>query len=177
MKTETVEQLFTEHAQHVHRYLAAMAGKEEADDLLQETFLRALKSWSRFRGESAARTWLFAIARRTLADHLRRRRKRFDHVWSSGDESEAVGVEIAGGGVVNAFVQPQDFAERRDTLRTVWAAMEKLKSDDRQVIVLRVVQQLSGAETARILGWSEGRVAVRLHRALRALRAALALER
>lgn len=56
----------------VWRFCAHLTRPAAADDLTQETFLRALPALSRFRGESSARTWLLAIARHTCMDHLRR---------------------------------------------------------------------------------------------------------
>lgn len=55
----------------VHRFLAHLVHAREAEDLAQETYLRAMRSLPRFAGRSSARTWLYAIARRVAADHLR----------------------------------------------------------------------------------------------------------
>ncbi|RKN34205.1 sigma-70 family RNA polymerase sigma factor [Micromonospora musae] len=55
----------------VRRFLAALTAPSEADDLAQETFLRAVRSLPSFAGRSSARTWLFTIARRVAVDHVR----------------------------------------------------------------------------------------------------------
>jgi RNA polymerase sigma-70 factor (ECF subfamily) len=55
----------------VWRLVAHLGGREMADDLTQETYLRALRALPRFAGRSSARTWLLAIARRVCADHVR----------------------------------------------------------------------------------------------------------
>ena len=64
----------------VWRFTAALVDPGAADDLTQETFLRAFKALPAFEGRSSARTWLLGIARRTCADHLRAvvRRRRLD---------------------------------------------------------------------------------------------------
>ncbi|WP_030439831.1 sigma-70 family RNA polymerase sigma factor [Actinoplanes subtropicus] len=64
----------------VWRFTAALVDPGAADDLTQETYLRAFKSLPGFEGRSSARTWLLGIARRTCADHLRSvvRRRRLD---------------------------------------------------------------------------------------------------
>ncbi|HEX6681643.1 MAG TPA: sigma-70 family RNA polymerase sigma factor, partial [Candidatus Limnocylindrales bacterium] len=64
----------------VWRFCAALVDTSSADDLTQETFLRAFRALPRFEGRSSARTWLLGIARRTCADHLRAvvRRRRLD---------------------------------------------------------------------------------------------------
>ena len=60
----------------VWRMAAHLVGREEADDVTQEVFLRAYQSLPGFRAESSARTWLLSIARRTCADNVRRARRR-----------------------------------------------------------------------------------------------------
>jgi RNA polymerase sigma-70 factor (ECF subfamily) len=63
----------------VWRLCAALVDRQSADDLAQESFIRAMRGLSRFRGDSSARTWLIAVARHTCMDELRsldRRRRR-----------------------------------------------------------------------------------------------------
>lgn len=63
---------FVRATQHgVHRFLAHLIDAREAEDLRQETYLRAMRSLPRFAARSSARTWLLAIARRVAADHIR----------------------------------------------------------------------------------------------------------
>ncbi|MEU4338197.1 sigma-70 family RNA polymerase sigma factor [Micromonospora lupini] len=64
----------------VWRFVAALVGPDSADDLTQETYLRAFRALPAFEGRSSARTWLLGIARRACADHLRTviRRRRLD---------------------------------------------------------------------------------------------------
>ena len=60
----------------IWRFCAALAGRAEADDLAQETFLRATRALPRFRGHASGRTWLLSIARRVCMDELRGRYRR-----------------------------------------------------------------------------------------------------
>jgi RNA polymerase sigma-70 factor (ECF subfamily) len=63
---------FVEATHHqVHRFLAHLIDRDEADDLTQETYLRAMRALKRFEARASARTWLLAIARRVAADHIR----------------------------------------------------------------------------------------------------------
>jgi RNA polymerase sigma-70 factor (ECF subfamily) len=57
----------------VYRFLSHLCDSDEAEDLTQETYLRALRALPSFAGRSSARTWLLAIARRVAADQIRRR--------------------------------------------------------------------------------------------------------
>lgn len=59
----------------VWRFVAHLVGRHDADDVAQDTFVRAFCALPRYRGEAAARTWLLAIARRAAADHIRRLRR------------------------------------------------------------------------------------------------------
>src|SRR6202012_3215483 len=60
----------------VWRFVSYLSDAGHADDLTQETFLRAIGAIERFSGRSSARTWLLAIARRVVADHIRRAQSR-----------------------------------------------------------------------------------------------------
>ena len=82
----------------VWRFCAHLNGAAQADDLAQETYLRAIPSLARFEGRSSARTWLLSVARRTCADAVRReqrRRRLFQRL--SGERAEEVGAARAGG--------------------------------------------------------------------------------
>jgi len=60
----------------VWRLCAHLSDRQEADDLTQETYVRALRALPSYRGESSARTWLLSIAHHTCADHVRRAQRR-----------------------------------------------------------------------------------------------------
>jgi RNA polymerase sigma-70 factor (ECF subfamily) len=70
-RSEDVEAFVRATQRDVWRFVAHLAGTDAADDLAQETFLRALRSLPGFAGRSSARTWLLSIARRTVIDRYR----------------------------------------------------------------------------------------------------------
>lgn len=89
---QEIEQIYTQYRQDVYRYLCSLTRDARlAEDLLSETFLRALTGLSGFRKGACVRTWLFSIARHVWIDGLRRKR----HVLS-GDELLARYVEEGG---------------------------------------------------------------------------------
>ena len=91
---QEIEQIYTQYRQDVYRYLCSLTRDAAlAEDLLSETFLRALTGLSGFRKGACVRTWLFSIARHVWIDGLRRKR----HVLS-GDELLARYVEEGGPG-------------------------------------------------------------------------------
>ncbi|MGS2616556.1 sigma-70 family RNA polymerase sigma factor [Micromonospora sp. LZ34] len=82
----------------VWRFAAALVDPDSADDLTQETYLRAFRALPAFEGRSSARTWLLGIARRACADHLRAvvRRRRLDerlaaHAWTDRPHPDPAG--------------------------------------------------------------------------------------
>jgi RNA polymerase sigma factor (sigma-70 family) len=127
----------------------------EAQDLVQDTFLQALKSVHRFRGESAMYTWLHGILL-NVSRHHRRRQKRlvFD---------ENIAVEMPGMGVAEA-----DCDREFRTTRLV-RALQTLSPEHREVIVLRFYENLKIHEIATRSRVSPGTVKSRLHYALRCL--------
>jgi len=123
-----------------------------AEDLTSETFETALRRWKRFDPRRGTpRAWLLAIARSTALDWFRadaRRRRREERAEAT------VSRVSAEPGLGEGFS-----AELEESLRTLTAG-------EREVIALRIVLELDGEETARLLGISPTAVSTRLHRAL-----------
>jgi RNA polymerase sigma-70 factor (ECF subfamily) len=122
-----------------------------AEDLTGETFEAAFKKWRKFDpGRGTPRAWLLAIARSTALDWFRadaRRRKREERAETAERRAEA-----------RSFGEGFS-AELEDGLRA-------LSAGEREVVALRIVLDLDGAETARLLGISPTAVSTRLTRAL-----------
>jgi RNA polymerase sigma-70 factor (ECF subfamily) len=144
-----------EHLDDVYRYLLYMTGNPHlAEDLAAETFERALKRWRRFdprRGP--ARTWLCQLARGTALDHFRaeRRRKRREDVYAA--ETLDADEPLFGEGL-----SPD-----------LDGAVRSLSAAEREVVGLRVVLELDGETTAKVLGIRPSAVSTRLSRALQKL--------
>ncbi|MET7747496.1 sigma-70 family RNA polymerase sigma factor [Micromonospora sp. NPDC005367] len=132
----------------VRRFLAALTAPSEADDLAQETFLRAVRSLPSFAGRSSARTWLLAIARRVAVDHVRAAmsRPRTVPMPDGYDTTDA-----ARGGF-----------ERQVVLERLIAA---LPDDRREAFVATQVLGLSYAEAAEVCDCPVGTIRSRVARA------------
>ena len=129
---------------------------ERADDLVQDTLERALSSWHLRRVESELRGWLYTILyNRFLSDRERRKRRTAYDALSEIVEDELPGVE---GGQHSAL-------EYRDFLR----AFATLPAEQRSVLLLVAVEDLSYEEAAQVLGVPIGTVMSRLWRARRLL--------
>jgi len=137
-----------------------------AEDVTEQTFLRALASLSSFHeqghgDESTFRVWLFTIARNVISNLRRTQRRRPDAPLESA-------LELA------APDDPAATAENRVEAQRAWDAVMELPDDRRQALVLRFIDELSAREIGDIMGRSEGAVRVLIHRALTSVRRSLA---
>ncbi|MFC7342298.1 sigma-70 family RNA polymerase sigma factor [Saccharopolyspora griseoalba] len=135
----------------VWRFLAHRAGVRLADDLTQETYLRALKSLRGFSGRSSARSWLLAIARRVVVDQIRHERAR---------PRTAPGVDWERAADRNA----RDSADFADVVE-LNALLADLDDDRREALLLTQVLGLSYQEAAEICGCAIGTIRSRVARA------------
>lgn len=135
----------------VWRYVAYLVDRGAADDLTQETYLRALRGLSAFRGETAARVWLLSIARRTVVDHFRRQGRR-PAVGASLDTTP--GAERVG----PVLADPAGAMALRGLI-------EQLDPDKRAAFVLTQVTGLSYAEAAEACDVPVGTIRSRVARA------------
>lgn len=137
----------------VWRLVAHLGGREVAEDLTQETYLRALRALPRFVGRSSARTWLLAIARRVCADHVRaavRDRRRSQPAQAAQPPIQAAPPPI----------QP-DLADGV-ALRALLAGLESRR---REAFVLTQLVGLTYPETAEVCGCPVGTIRSRVARA------------
>ncbi|GMA56461.1 RNA polymerase sigma (SigX) subunit [Alicyclobacillus sacchari] len=149
---EEVSRLYERYADDVYRYARfALGGEDDAYDVVQEVFLRALRGWSRFRGEASERTWLLQIARNVMCDKFRRRR------------SEQAALRCAP-------VPDSKWQHTVEASVVIESAIRRLRDSYQQVVILRHIEGLTVEETAQVLGWNENKVRSTTHRALVKLR-------
>jgi RNA polymerase sigma-70 factor, ECF subfamily len=151
--------LLEAHIPGLRRFAQALlrGDRERADDLVQDTLERALSSWHLRRVESELRGWLYTILyNRFLSDRQRRKRRTAYDALSEIVEDELPGVE---GGQHSAL-------EYRDFLR----AFATLPAEQRSVLLLVAVEDLSYEEAAQVLGVPIGTVMSRLSRGRERLR-------
>lgn len=154
--------------QQVHRFLTHLTNAREAEDLTQETYLRAMRSLPRFAGRSSARTWLYSIARRVAADHLRTTHAR-PRVADLDDWEQAADAATAGGASARGTGGGGRF-EEQVALRELLAT---LSPERRLAFVATQVLGLSYAEAAEVCDCPVGTVRSRVARAREDLVAAV----
>lgn len=169
--------LVTKYQDKVYNTCWRMCGHaEDARDLTQEAFFRALQSIAAFKGHSGFYTWLFRIAVNLVLSHRRkagyRRTVSLEQGDGHEDRTESLRERLADGSTPSPAGRVMA-AELRESVET---ALEALDPDHRAVIVLRDVEGFDYAEIARVLEIAPGTVKSRLHRARAALRERLGRE-
>ena len=147
------------------RIAVGMLGSaDEAQDALQEAFIKAWQSLPRFDMERPFGPWFFRILRNQCRDVIRSRRSR------GRVESRDEKLEIRPAGAAS---DPEHLRTRNEAKELVWEALSRLGDEHREILVLKELEDLRYEEIAGILGVPEGTVASRLYHARRALRSVL----
>jgi RNA polymerase sigma factor (sigma-70 family) len=159
--------IYDELAPKIVGYLRAH-GAADPEDVAGEVFLQVVRGLPDFSGGQAEfRAWTFTIAHRRLVDDLRRRRRR------PVDVAPADVIERAGG----AGGDVSDDADARMAYASVRAAIDELPPDQRSVVLLRIIGDLTIEEIARAVGKRPGAVKALQRRGLRRLERAYPFER
>jgi RNA polymerase sigma-70 factor (ECF subfamily) len=157
---EAFGQLVERHRAATYRLAANVVGVDDADDVAQEAFLRALHRIDSFRGDAPFRAWLLRIAQNAALTRASARRRQPTvaddaEVEPDGDDASA-----------RTPAQALEEQERAERLRR---KLDLLTPTHRAVLVLRDIEGLSYDEIARITGAPLGSVKGRIHRARREL--------
>jgi RNA polymerase sigma-70 factor, ECF subfamily len=150
-------QLYERHARMVHGVLLARVSPDEADDLVQDVFLAALRNLSSLREAAAFPGWLLTIARNRANDFHRR-----PHALEELPE-EALAAHSSG--------------HQAQEARAALEAIQALPDAYKETLILRLVEGMTGPEIAARTGLTEGSVRVNLHRGMKMLRAKIEGER
>jgi len=160
--TDEASALFQTYHNRIYRYLLSLVhNPAEAEDLTQETFLRAYSHRDSLRDPNAVRGWLYRIATRVCLDRLRQSAAQ---VSLDADEGAQPARAIPS-------VSPSalEIAEREETGACVQRCLDFLSDSYRAVILLHEAYSLTAPEIAELLGENVGTIKIRLHRARRKL--------
>ena len=154
--------------------LRMVAHPEDADELLQETLLKAPRGWRGFRGESSVKTWLFSIATRTCLDHLRARKRWPVQAQIDGAREAQLSPEVMG--KIHAAIAEPDFVyDVGQHIAYCFTCIGRtLEPECCAALLLREVFELGNREAARVMGISESKLRHRLSSARREMAAAFA---
>ncbi|MGH2711421.1 MAG: RNA polymerase sigma factor [Actinomycetota bacterium] len=163
-----LEEIYRELAPAVGGYLRGQ-GVRDSEDATSEVFVGVMRGLERFRGdERDFRTWVFSIAHRRLIDDRRRLARRKETSMDPADLAGPLESSVVGDAEIEAL----------EGLSTSWAlgALSSLSPDQRAVVLLRVLADLSVEQVAAILGKSPGAVKALQRRGLIALSRSLDME-
>lgn len=164
---EVFGKLYDIYVDQIYRFIYFKVGrKEEAEDLTGDVFLKTWQYINEMGSEviDNLRAFLYQTARNAVIDFYRSRDQR-EFVALPEEDDEKPTMEIVD--------EKQDLVEKIELasdLEEVKKALQKIREEYREVIILRFVEEMSVKETAEILGKSEGAVRVLLHRAVAALK-------
>lgn len=164
---DAFEQLVRGYQTPIYNLCLRMTGNpEDAADLSQDSFLKAWRNLDSFQFESSFSTWLYRLASNTCLDHLRSI-KRHPQVSLTVEDSDG---ETQTMDFPDAAPTPEEAAITKEDNERLAQAMQELDEQQRQILTLRVINDLSYAEIAEILNTKEGTVKSRLSRTRDALR-------
>ncbi len=160
--TDEAGALFSTYHDRIYRYVLSLVhNPSEAEDVTQDTFLRAYAHRDSLREPNAVRGWLYRIATRVCLDRLR----QCTAPVSLDDEEGARPVDS----VPSTSPSAQEIAEREESGACVQRCLDFLSDSYRAVILLHEAHSLTAVEIGELLGESEGTIKIRLHRARRKL--------
>ncbi len=160
---DAFSEVYALYQTRVFRYAYHLLGhRDDADDIKQETFLKAYQAIRSFRNDASLQTWLFKICGNLCRDRIKSWEKR------KVDYDGGVICETRQDDRLHA--NPQEIVERAQTNEIVMCALRGMPAASREVIVLHELEDLSYAEMAEILGCSSVSAKLRVFRARRMLR-------
>jgi RNA polymerase sigma-70 factor, ECF subfamily len=148
-----------------HRFFS---DSEIVRDLAQESFIRAFTGLGTYRAEMPFGAWLHAVVANVCYDELRRRQRRPEDLVADFSAPEYTWAQLVTDATPEDIV---DAAEQRQEAHDLaHRLLDSLRPDDRMVMILKETEDLSVAEIAKILGWSEAKVKIRAFRARQTMR-------
>ena len=160
------DRIYAEHHARILRYLTRMVGAQDAEDLAQEVFIRAARSYDDFRHEAKIETWLYRIATHVAVDRLRGTASRRETLL--GQELDEVAAD--GRETVSSLKEKTLRRAANECIRNV---IYGLPENYRTPLILSELEGFTNREIAEILDVSLDTVKIRLHRAKEQLKQAL----
>lgn len=165
---QALAQVFEQYANKIYRLaVGILHDEQQADGVVQDTFLKLIEHIDHFEGRSSIGTWLYRVAYNEAQGRLRRRKPQVP--LNEGD-----GEEFMPACLIDWETVPDSILGSDEAMQEMKRAAESLSPALRAVFFLRDVEEFSTRETAAILNISPAAVKVRLHRARLALREKLA---
>lgn len=169
---DAFSQVVRAYGDRVYNLVLRLVGSpSEAEDIAQEVFVTVFKSIDSYRGEAKLSTWILRIAANHSKNRIKYLSRRRTTSQELRDGTDATEMADEGKAPVQAhFEAPDVLLEAAETERLLQSAIAKLDEEQRLLVVLRDVEEMSYDEIVEITGLPEGTVKSRLHRARMALK-------
>lgn len=172
MNRETIDpqQWVEEYSDCMFRFAMFRVNDEEhADDIVQNTFLAALKAKDSFAGQSSEKTWLFGILKNKIMEHYREKKKNQKRGLSLEDERDPCQSDFDGKGHWRSLpfdwgINPEKAVVDKELLQTFLGCMNNLSPKFRQLYVLREIEELDSKTICSELDITPSNLWVILHR-------------
>lgn len=166
---ESFERLITEHQKRIFNVAYRMLGNlEDANDVTQETLVKAYRGIANFKEESSFSTWLYRIVNNACIDFIRKNRKTNIIYLDREYETEEGSYKIQLG---NNEDTPEQLLEKKEVQKLIHESINELGYDHKKIIILRDIEHFSYKEIAQILDCPEGTIKSRISRARNNLKA------
>ena len=158
------QDLYDRYHQDLYQFIYYMVkNRTTAEDLVQEVYIKVFKSYDTFKGESSPKTWMFSSARHVTIDFFRKEERRQNrsadyYEWHDHDEQ-----------LSDVQPLPDEIAEKNEEIQLLYRCLDDCTEDQRVVVILRYIQELSIQETAEVLNWTVSKVKTTQHRAIKFL--------
>lgn len=175
-ETDTIRfnELMNETYRKVYNMAYRLSGsRPDAEDLTQEAYYRAYRSFGDFEGDRPFENWIFRIVTRLYLDLLRNRRRRVQTVSYDNTLPSEVGGDSVRFEIADDQPSPEQIMIENAYSEPLQMALESLTADQRELIELADVKQVPYTEIAEMLGAPVGTIRSRLHRTHKALRVKL----
>lgn len=154
-REKEVVEWFDQYHQTIFKFiLLIVKDYSQAEDLTQETFVKAYQYYPSFKRNASPKTWLFSIAHNVSVDYLRKSKpiRLFREVFPATKKDPEM--------------LPEQILEIKESARELYDVLDNMKEAYRKVIILRKMKGFSIIETAEILNWSESKVKATMFRAM-----------
>lgn len=157
---EPFEAIYEQYFPRIYAFMYRLCRDESlSEELTQETFFQAFKSFSKYRGESELFTWLASIAKYTFFSYIRKNKQA----------GESVDIELLADNLLDTENDPEETIQQHETVDAIRRAISNMPEKYRDVVVLRLYAELPFAQVAEVLHISENSAKVIFHRAKKLL--------
>ena len=158
---KVISDWFYQYSNDVYNFLVYYTGTTDVEDLVQEVFIKVGKGLNSQKKQSSPKKWILSIARNIAIDEARKKenkisknKKEFDeHFWIDNKQHSS----------------PEKIMLQTERQQELYKAIQQLKTNYRDIVILRSIKELSVKETAEILNWKPAKVRTNYHRALQRL--------